>query len=87
MVLVLLHMLRICLPTGPAPVEAGLETTRTRNSIPPLTPLRAALPAQVLKKGTGTTTDSGLAYGEAQPVVEPVPFFSTGARPVGMVLG
>jgi hypothetical protein len=31
----------------------------------------------VLRKGTGTTTDSGLAHGEAQPPVEPVRFFGT----------
>jgi flagellar biogenesis protein FliO len=39
-------------------------------------------PGRLLKKGTGTTTNSGLVCGSVQPVVEPVPFFSTVPGPV-----
>ena len=70
MVLILFHMLRTCLPTGLAPVEAGLGTRpRTRNSIPPLAPAAGS--------GGG---ERGAARGPLSLVVKPV---STGAKPVG----
>ena len=41
----------------PAPAAQGASTPQSR----------------LLKKGTGTTTNSGLTHGQVQPVVEPVP--------------